>query len=270
MSSWLKLFIARVHPVHLMNADWALDSRQTSDQADWLALWHTHTHPFNGPFSGTTQVSRYQWVAVASAGPYASLHLAPGRQSHQHPTTVFYRPDALPAAQPTASKHWRQKALKAKSTKGTDLRCESTKIGGYHPHHHCYLLLLLSPLADTRTQLLIFTSHRVNGWVDLGTAVKVCHPHRCYLDRQGVLEWQNGSNINQTICKQYAPRSRQLTMPTPHQSLFMGHVLNNVTALKALHGNYLVSWPRLHISVLAHRRCVDAPFFRVRTQTWET
>ena len=54
---------------------------------------HTHTHPFNGPLSGTTQVSRYQkgknqsgfywskrqWVAVASAGPYASLHLAPDR-----------------------------------------------------------------------------------------------------------------------------------------------------------------------------------------------
>jgi len=59
---------------------------------------HTHTHArararaFNGPFSGTTQVSRYQkgkpiWillkqetvsgtVAVAAAGPYASLHLA--------------------------------------------------------------------------------------------------------------------------------------------------------------------------------------------------
>ena len=52
---------------------------------------HTHTHPFNGPLSGTTQVSRYQkgktnldftewqWVAVESAGPYASLHLAPDR-----------------------------------------------------------------------------------------------------------------------------------------------------------------------------------------------
>ena len=81
----------------------------------------THTHPFNGPLSGTTQVSRYQkgsqklnrpgrkrqWVAVASAGPYASLHLAPDRQPHQQPTTLmfFYRPDALPAAQPTASKH---------------------------------------------------------------------------------------------------------------------------------------------------------------------
>ena len=61
-------------------------------------------HPFNGPFSGTTQVSRYQkgknqsgfywskrqWVAVASAGPYASLHLAPDRQPHQHPTTLFF------------------------------------------------------------------------------------------------------------------------------------------------------------------------------------
>ena len=54
---------------------------------------HTHTHPFNGPLSGTTQVSRYQkgktnldfigakrqWGAVASAGPYANLHIAPDK-----------------------------------------------------------------------------------------------------------------------------------------------------------------------------------------------
>ena len=54
---------------------------------------HTHTHPFNGPLSGTTQVSRYQkgknqsrfywskrqWVAVASSGPYANLHIAPDK-----------------------------------------------------------------------------------------------------------------------------------------------------------------------------------------------
>jgi len=52
----------------------------------------THTHPFNGTLSRTTRVSWYQkgknqsgfywskrqWVAVASAGPYARLHLAPG------------------------------------------------------------------------------------------------------------------------------------------------------------------------------------------------
>jgi len=49
---------------------------------------------------------------VASAGPYASLHLAPDRQPRQHPTTLsFLRPDALPAAQPTASKHWRHNII---------------------------------------------------------------------------------------------------------------------------------------------------------------
>jgi len=50
---------------------------------------HTHTHPFDGPFSGepgTRKVnqsgfywSKRQWVAMVSAGPYASLHLAPDR-----------------------------------------------------------------------------------------------------------------------------------------------------------------------------------------------
>jgi len=51
--------------------------------------------------------SKRQWEAVASAGPYANLHLAPGRitmpASHH---SVFYRPDVHPATQPTASKHW--------------------------------------------------------------------------------------------------------------------------------------------------------------------
>ena len=54
----------------------------------------THTHArLTALFSGTTRVSRYQegktnldfteakrqWVTVVSAGPYASLHLAPVR-----------------------------------------------------------------------------------------------------------------------------------------------------------------------------------------------
>ena len=29
-------------------------------------------------------------MAVASAGPYASLHLAPDREPRQHPTTQFF------------------------------------------------------------------------------------------------------------------------------------------------------------------------------------
>jgi len=47
-------------------------------------------------------------VAVASAGPYASLHLAPDRQPHQHPTTLFLQA-GCPSCRPTNS----VKALKA-------------------------------------------------------------------------------------------------------------------------------------------------------------
>ena len=68
--------------------------QQWQNSIHYCSTTHTrYTHPFNGPLSGTTQVGRYQkgknqcgfywskreWVAVASAGPYASLHLAPGR-----------------------------------------------------------------------------------------------------------------------------------------------------------------------------------------------
>ena len=75
----------------------------------------THTHPFNGPFSGTTQVSRYQkgktnldfteardnewhWHQLGHVQVCISL------QTDNHASTPplsFYRQDALPAAQPT-------------------------------------------------------------------------------------------------------------------------------------------------------------------------
>ena len=35
----------------------------------------------------------------------------------------------------------------------------------------------------------------------------------------------DGSGISWTICKQYAPRSRQITTPTPHHPIFAGQVL---------------------------------------------
>jgi len=47
-------------------------------------------------------------VAVASAGPYASLRLAPDRQPRQHPTTRFLQA-GCPSCHPTNS----VKALKA-------------------------------------------------------------------------------------------------------------------------------------------------------------
>ena len=75
--------------------------------------------PFNGLFSRTTWVSRYQkgktnldftgardsewqWHQLGHMQVCTSL------QTDNHASTpplVFYRPDALPAAQPTASKH---------------------------------------------------------------------------------------------------------------------------------------------------------------------
>ena len=79
----------------------------------------THTHPFNGPLSRTTQVSRYkkgktnldfteardsewQWHQLGCMQVCTSL------QTDNHdsnPPLSFYRLDALPTAQPTASKH---------------------------------------------------------------------------------------------------------------------------------------------------------------------
>ena len=79
----------------------------------------THTHPFNGPYSGTTRVGRYQkgktnldftetrdsewqWHQLGHMQVCTSL------QTDNHASTPplsFHRPDALSAAQPTASKH---------------------------------------------------------------------------------------------------------------------------------------------------------------------
>ena len=83
---------------------------------------HTHTHPFNGPFSRTTRVgwyqkgktnldfteardSEWQWhqLGICKSAPRSRQITTPAPRH-----SVFNRPDALPAAQPTASKHWRQ------------------------------------------------------------------------------------------------------------------------------------------------------------------
>jgi len=82
---------------------------------------HTHTHTFNGPFSGNTQVSRYQKGRTNLDSTEArdsewqwhqlgQMQVCILLQTDNHTSTPllsFYRPDALPAAQSTASKHWR-------------------------------------------------------------------------------------------------------------------------------------------------------------------
>ena len=58
-------------------------------------------------------------------------------------------------------------------TKPTDLDCESTRKKWHLPSTSTIaILLLLSPRADTHFAV----SRREEGWVDLGTAVRVCSP----------------------------------------------------------------------------------------------
>jgi len=79
-------------------------------------------HPFNGLFSRTTWVSRHQkgkpfWILLEQEMMRWQWHqldcmqiICTSLQTDNHASTSplsFYRPDALPAAQPTTSKHWR-------------------------------------------------------------------------------------------------------------------------------------------------------------------
>ena len=78
-----------------------------------------HTHPFNGSFSGNTRVGRYQKGKTSLDFTEASesewkwhqlgrMQACTSLQTDNHASTPplqFYRPDALPVAQSTASKH---------------------------------------------------------------------------------------------------------------------------------------------------------------------
>ena len=81
---------------------------------------HTHTRSFNGHFSGTTRVSRYQkgktnldftgardseWQWHQLGHMQVCTSLQTDNHASTPPLSFFYRPDALPATQPTASKH---------------------------------------------------------------------------------------------------------------------------------------------------------------------
>ena len=107
--------------VTLCDPMWHVSSRSSEACCELLCSIYTrthartHAHPFNGHFSGTTRVGRYQKGKI-------SLDFTEARDSEwqwhllyavctllhtgKHASTsVIYRSDALPAAQPTASTH---------------------------------------------------------------------------------------------------------------------------------------------------------------------
>ena len=82
---------------------------------------HTYIHPFNSPFPGLPRwagsrkvkpiwISLKQETVSGSGISWAICKSVPHSRQMTTPAphhSVFYRPDALPATQPTASKHWR-------------------------------------------------------------------------------------------------------------------------------------------------------------------
>jgi len=102
----------------------ALMKRYSSSSVKHFTLSTAATlHTFNGPLSGTNQVSRYQkgktnldfteardseWQWHQLGRMQVCTSLQTDNHASTPPLSFFYRPDALPTTQPTASKHWRQ------------------------------------------------------------------------------------------------------------------------------------------------------------------
>ena len=96
-----------------------------ASRGDMIIVAWEQQQPFNGLFSRITWVSRYQkrktnldfTGATDSEWQWHQLghmQVCTSLQTDNHantPPLVFYRPGALPAAQPTASKHWRHGKL---------------------------------------------------------------------------------------------------------------------------------------------------------------
>ena len=114
-----------VHFLKLSVSHYSINARMHSAEFETPSTYRVRNQlqqqPFNGLFSRITWVSRYQksktnldftgardsewqWHQLGHMQVCTSL------QTDNHASTpplFFYRPDALPAAQPTASKHWR-------------------------------------------------------------------------------------------------------------------------------------------------------------------
>jgi len=111
--------VTEINSVDLTNAGGTYLGLNTVRYTTLHTHTHTHTHPFNGPFSGTTRVGQYQkdktnldfTEARDSEWQWHQLAICKSASRSRQITmpaphhSVFYRPDALPATQPTASKH---------------------------------------------------------------------------------------------------------------------------------------------------------------------
>ena len=106
-------------PLSILSAEFFMAGTETLSD-DWTVSIHTHTRltaifPGLPGWAGTRKV-KPMWIilkqeTVSGSGiSWAICKSAPRSRQITMPAphrSVFYRPDALPAAQPTMSKHWR-------------------------------------------------------------------------------------------------------------------------------------------------------------------
>ena len=193
------------------------------------------------------------------------------RQTASH-HSVFYRSDALPAAQPTASKHWRHvnwdyicssskfRAFLAVSVSNAlvmlcwlqVVTCRRTltqprwrswinRWWRWWIHEYCsrwvsdLIALCITAVSNSFCTSLLITAlyslllllQPCNDLFSGATWVSRYQKGKTSLDLNEARDdgvW-DGSGISWTVRKQSAPRSRQITTPTPHHSIFTGRLL---------------------------------------------
>ena len=154
--------------------------------------------------------------------------------------SVFYRSDALPATQPTASKHWRHAVLNNNDNNyaccDSDLyfqddacNCTLHNVGSVKTVDAVsaeYAALLTDCSTAVHPEQEQHTTHtQFSFTTDLITythtrLTALCPRPIWILLKQ---ETVSGNGISWVICKS-APRSRQITTPAPHHSVFAGRM----------------------------------------------
>ena len=169
--------------------------------------------------------------------------------------SVFYRPDALPVAQPTESKHWRHwsrissKWLKIQIASQVDptvrysnqfmlcIICMQNK-KNMKRKYLCHTLTDLWKICHGfSVESLMELLWKICRGFSVESLMEHTHTHPFYGPFSGLPVWAStrkvkpiwislkqetvsGSGISWAICKS-APRSRQITTPAPHHSVFL-------------------------------------------------
>ena len=144
--------IVRVHPVHLMNADWTPGGRQPWNQASRLGLWHTHTRltalfPGLPRWAGTRKVKPISILLEQETVSGSGISWAIGKsapRSRQTTTPAPHR-SVFTGRMPFLPPNQQRQSTEGKNLTWKTWAASLPKIGSYHPHPPSQLLLLLSP-----------------------------------------------------------------------------------------------------------------------------